>query len=241
MSHQSPLILIVDDDKALRDLLQRYLGEQGFSTAAVGDGESMKNWLEDHAPDLVVIDLMLPGEDGLSLTRYLRASTSLPVLILSAKGEDIDRIIGLEIGADDYLSKPFNPRELVARIRAVLRRNSQPPEEAEHNDTDKTQYRFGPYILNLRDYSLQRDGEEISLTNGEFTLLALLVQHPGHVLTRDHLIDLLKGYDRSPFDRSIDVRITRLRHKIEADPKHPRYIRTIWGKGYLFSPQGSDS
>ena len=241
MSHQSPLILIVDDDRALRNLLQRYLGEQGFSTAAVADGEAMKSWLADHDPDLVVMDLMLPGEDGLSLTRHLRASTRLPVLILSAKGEDIDRIVGLEIGADDYLAKPFNPRELVARIRAVLRRNSQPPEETESTGTDDRLYHFGPYVLNLQNYSLQRDGEEIPLTSGEITLLALLVQHPNRVLTRDHLIDLLKGYDRSPFDRSIDVRITRLRHKIEADPKHPRYIRTVWGKGYLFSPQGSET
>jgi len=241
MSRQAPLILIVDDDKALRDLLRRYLGEQGFSTAAVADGEAMKNWLADHDPDLVVMDLMLPGEDGLSLTRHLRASTRLPVLILSAKGEDIDRIVGLEIGADDYLAKPFNPRELVARIRAVLRRNSQPPEEKESADADNGLYRFGPYVLNLQNYSLRRDGKEISLTSGEISLLALLAQHPNRVLTRDHLIDLLKGHDRSPFDRSIDVRITRLRHKIEADPKHPRYIRTVWGKGYLFSPQGLET
>ena len=241
MSRQSPLILIVDDDKALRDLLQRYLGEQGFSTAVVADGEAMKSWLADHEPDLVVMDLMLPGEDGLSLTRHLRASTRLPVLILSAKGEDIDRIVGLEIGADDYLAKPFNPRELVARIRAVLRRNSPPAKEKEASGTNNNLYRFGPYVLNMQNYSLQRDGKEIALTSGEISLLALLAQHPNHVLTRDHLIDLLKGYDRSPFDRSIDVRITRLRHKIEDDPKHPHYIRTVWGKGYLFNPQGSDS
>ncbi|WP_456407188.1 response regulator [Thiolapillus sp.] len=241
MSAHSPLILIVDDDEALRDLLQRYLGEQGFATAAVADGEAMKAWLTDNNPDLVVMDLMLPGEDGLSLTRHLRASSKLPILILSAKGEDIDRIIGLEIGADDYLAKPFNPRELVARIRAVLRRNSQPNDDAENAGKNDQLHHFGPYTLNLQNYSLLRNGEEIPLTSGEIALLALLVQHPNHVLTRDHLIDLLKGYDRSPFDRSIDVRITRLRHKIEPDPRRPRYIRTVWGKGYLFSPQGSPS
>ena len=240
MSSSAPLILIVDDDEALRDLLQRYLGEQGFSTAAVADGEGMKSWLAKHEPDLVVMDLMLPGEDGLSLTRHLRASTKLPVLILSARGEDIDRIVGLEIGADDYLAKPFNPRELVARIRAVLRRNSPPAKDREAAGADGGLYRFGPYVLNLQNYSLQRDGKEIALTSGEISLLALLAQHPNRVLSRDHLIDLLKGYDRSPFDRSIDVRITRLRHKIEDDPKHPRYIRTVWGKGYLFNPQDSD-
>ena len=241
MSNESPLILIVDDDKALRELLQRYLGEQGFRTGAVADGEGMKAWLADHDPDLVVMDLMLPGEDGLSLTRHLRASSKLPILILSAKGEDIDRIIGLEIGADDYLAKPFNPRELVARIRAVLRRNDLPQKDGGSTEQNSKLYHFGPYVLNLDNYSLQRDGEEVSLTSGEIALLALLAQHPNHVLTRDHLIDLLKGYDRSPFDRSIDVRITRLRHKIEPDPKQPRYIRTVWGKGYLFTPQGDET
>ncbi|WP_456377931.1 response regulator [Thiolapillus sp.] len=236
MTNNKPLILIVDDDLALRELLQRYLGEQGFATTAVADGDGMKKWLADHQPDLVVMDLMLPGEDGLSLTRHLQATTNLPVLILSARGEDIDRIVGLEIGADDYLAKPFNPRELVARIRAILRRNKTQGDPAEDTAEEGTIYRFGPYVLSLDNFTLYRDNEEVALTSGEINLLALLVQHPNHVLSRDRLIDLLKGYDRSPFDRSIDVRITRLRHKIEEDPKHPRYIRTIWGKGYLFSP-----
>ncbi len=236
MKTHKPLILIVDDDLALRDLLQRYLGEQGFETIAVANGAAMKEWLADHQPDLVVMDLMLPGEDGLSLTRQLRVSTNLPVLILSARGEDIDRIVGLEIGADDYLAKPFNPRELVARIRVILRRNTTPDGSAIDAPKEDHIYRFGPYVLNLNNFTLCRGAEEVALTSGEINLLALLVQHPNHVLTRDQLIDLLKGYDRSPFDRSIDVRITRLRHKIEEDPKHPRYIRTIWGKGYLFSP-----
>ncbi len=233
MTNHAPLILVVDDDLALRELLHRYLEEQGFNPVAVDGGEAMKAWLQDHQPDLVVMDLMLPGEDGLSLTRYLRAHSDIPVLILSAKGEDIDRIVGLEIGADDYLAKPFNPRELVARIRAVLRRQNSTDKKLE-NDT--TLYDFGPYTLNLNNYSLTKNGEEVPLTSGEITLLALLVQHPNRILSRDQLIDLLKGYDRSPFDRSIDVRITRLRHKIETDPKHPQYIRTIWGKGYLFAP-----
>ncbi len=241
MSKQTPLILIVDDDQALRELLQRYLGEQGFATAAVASGDAMKDWLKNHEPDLVVMDLMLPGEDGLSLTRHLRANTTLPILILSARGEDIDRIVGLEIGADDYLAKPFNPRELVARIRAVLRRNSAGDHVPEDALINNKRYSFGTYILNLDNQTLHKGDEEIALTSGEIALLALLAQHPNHVLTRDHLIDLLKGYDRSPFDRSIDVRITRLRHKIEEDPKHPRYIRTVWGKGYLFTPQGAEN
>lgn len=241
MSKQTPLILIVDDDQALRELLQRYLGEQGFTTAAVASGDAMKNWMSNHQPDLVVMDLMLPGEDGLSLTRDLRATTKLPILILSARGEDIDRIVGLEIGADDYLAKPFNPRELVARIRAVLRRNSASNHASEDPLENNKLYTFGAFVLNLNNQTLHKDDEDIALTSGEIALLALLVQHPNHVLTRDHLIDLLKGYDRSPFDRSIDVRITRLRHKIEEDPKHPRYIRTVWGKGYLFTPQGAEN
>jgi len=234
MTADKPKILIVDDDHALRELLQRYLTEQGFTVAAVNGGEAMKIWLEEQQPDLVVMDLMLPGEDGLSLTRHLRASSDVPVLILSARGEDIDRIVGLEIGADDYLPKPFNPRELVARIRAILRRGAS---SARDKGPDRDIHRFGPYVLNLNNYSLTKEGEEVTLTNGEISLLALFVQHPNRVLSRDQLIELLKGYDRSPFDRSIDVRITRLRHKIEPDPKHPRYIRTVWGKGYLFSPE----
>ncbi len=233
MTTDIPGILIVDDDQALRELLQRYLTEQGFAVAAVNGGEAMKIWLEEHQPDLVVMDLMLPGEDGLSLTRHLRATSDVPVLILSARGEDIDRIVGLEIGADDYLPKPFNPRELVARVRAILRRRGNSKHAGNGNDI----YRFGPYVLNLGNYSLRRGDEEVTLTSGEISLLALFVQHPNQVLSRDQLIELLKGYDRSPFDRSIDVRITRLRHKIEPDPKHPRYIRTVWGKGYLFSPE----
>jgi two-component system phosphate regulon response regulator OmpR len=240
MTHQTPLILVVDDDQALRELLHRYLQEQGLNPVTVDGGEAMKTWLQDHQPDLVVMDLMLPGEDGLSLTRYLRAQSDVPVLILSAKGEDIDRIVGLEIGADDYLAKPFNPRELVARIRAVLRRHTSSDKGPSAQKPDDQLYTFGPYILNLNNYSLQKGEEEVALTSGEISLLALLVQHPNRVLTRDQLIDLLKGYDRSPFDRSIDVRITRLRHKVEEDPKHPHYIRTIWGKGYLFAP-GDDS
>lgn len=234
MTENKPVILIVDDDLSLRQLLKRYLTEQGFRTSAVNGGEAMHAWLQDHKPDLVVMDLMLPGEDGLSLTRHLRDTTDVPVLILSARGEDIDRIVGLEIGADDYLPKPFNPRELAARIRAVLRRGSKPVKD---DQEDGKLFEFGPYILDLNNYSLHRDKEEIPLTSGEISLLALFVRHPNRVLSRDQLIELLKGYDRSPFDRSIDVRITRLRHKIEPDPKHPRYIRTIWGKGYLFSPR----
>ena len=236
---QEPLqILVVDDDPALRELLQRYLTEQGFGVTTVADGSQMRDFLEGNTPDLVVMDLMLPGEDGLALTRGLRANSNLPVLILSARGDEIDRIVGLEIGADDYLAKPFNPRELVARIRAILRRNQGAGSEDPPGGGKGTKaiYRFGPYELNLDNYSLRRNGEPVPLTGGEMALLEILVQNPNRILSRDRLIDLLKGYDRSPFDRSVDVRVTRLRQKIEPEPKKPRYIRTVWGKGYLFTP-----
>lgn len=238
MEQTIPHILIVDDDPDLRSLLQRYLGEQGFSVTAVPDGTAMKEYLAEQSTDLIIMDLMLPGEDGLSLTRQLRVTSNTPVIILSAKGDEIDRIIGLEIGADDYLPKPFNPRELVARIRAVRRRRQNEDRNTPLPHESSNIYRFGPYALNIDSYSLHKEGKEMPLTSGEFALLEVLAQHPNNVLSRDRLIDLLKGYDRSPFDRSIDVRITRLRHKIERNPKKPQYIRTIWGKGYLFTPKG---
>jgi DNA-binding response OmpR family regulator len=157
--------------------------------------------------------------------------------MLSARGEDTDRIIGLEVGADDYLPKPFNPRELLARIRAVLRR--QETAGAPGDSADATGiFRFGDYTMDSAAQRLLRDEQEVELTSGEFTLLEILARHPNRVLSRDQLVDLIKGYDRSPFDRSIDVRVTRLRRKIEDDPSHPVYIRTVWGKGYLFTPQG---
>ncbi len=232
MSRHPPSILVVDDDPALRNLLQRYLRGQGFEVRTAADGRTMKALISRERPDLVVMDLMLPGDDGLTLTRELRAATDLPVLILSARGEEIDRIVGLEIGADDYLAKPFNPRELAARIRAILRRT-----ESSRKTGETEVFRFGPYRLNLHNYTLWKGKTEVPLTSGEMALLEILARNPNRVLSRDRLIDLLKGYERSPYDRSIDVRITRLRHKIEPDPREPRYIRTVWGKGYMFTPE----
>ena len=188
-----------------------------------------------HAPDLVVLDLMLPGEDGLSLLKWLRADGGPPVIIVSARGEEVDRVVGLEVGADDYLAKPFGPRELLARVRAVLRRGSS---RAEAKEAYTDALTFGPFRLDLASHVLTRDGSEISLTSGEFTLLRIFLEHPNQVLTRDHLITLVKGYERAPFDRSVDVRVTRLRRKIEPNPEAPVYLRTIWGEGYLFSPRG---
>jgi len=227
-------VLVVDDDAGIRELIADYLGKQGMSVETARDGKEMDERLTRFDPDLIVMDLMMPGEDGLALTRRVKAAIGVPVIMLSARGEDIDRIVGLEVGADDYLPKPFNPRELLARIRAVLRRGS----EARSGQEVAEQSRFGPFALNLAAQSLSRDGDEIAITQAEFTLLKLFVEHPNRALSRDQIMDWLKGYERDPFDRSIDVRVTRLRRKIEDDPANPAYIRTIWGQGYLFAPKG---
>lgn len=235
MEHKK--LLVVDDDPGLRELLQGYLASQGYQVDAVADGIAMEQYLQQHAVNLVILDLMLPGEDGLSLARKLRAGGTLPIIMLSARGEDVDRIIGLEVGADDYLAKPFNPRELLARIRAVLRRHDE-IRRKEGDEALAMLHRFGPFQLDLNAHSLSRDGTEVPLTAAEFNLLRIFVEHPNRVLSRDFLMDVMKGYERSPFDRSIDVRVTRLRRKIEADPAAPEYVRTVWGEGYLFAPAG---
>ncbi|NEX23218.1 response regulator [Thiorhodococcus mannitoliphagus] len=229
-------ILVVDDDAGLRALLSDYLAREGFQVAGAEDGEAMDAWMEVNETDLVILDLMLPGEDGLTLARRLRTQTDVPIIMLSARGDEVDRIVGLEVGADDYLPKPFNPRELLARIRAVMRRR-QPLREDDEREHDMI--RFGPYELDLAQQELRRGEELVGLTRGEFDLLRVLAEHPDRVLDRDRLLDLLKGYERSPFDRSVDVQIARLRAKIEPETKHPRFIRTIWGKGYRFTPAGN--
>lgn len=232
--NENPQVLVVDDDAGIRDLLADYLAKQGMKVATARDGKEMDERLAGFDPDLIVMDLMMPGEDGLSLTRRVKAGRDVPVIMLSARGEDIDRIVGLEVGADDYLAKPFNPRELLARIRAVLRRGGA----GARPDGSGEVARFGPFVLDLAAQSLARDGQEIPLTQAEFTLLKLFVEHPGRALSRDQIMDWLKGYERDPFDRSIDVRVTRLRKKLEDDPAKPVYIKTVWGQGYLFSPKG---
>ena len=233
----NPNVLIVDDDAGIRDLLADYLTKQGMHVTTARDGKEMDERLAGPYPDLIVMDLMLPGEDGLSLTRRVKAARDVPVIMLSARGEDIDRIVGLEVGADDYLPKPFNPRELLARIRAVLRRGNTGNHAGNH-DQDAHVARFGPFSLDLAAQALSRDGAEIALSQAEFTLLKLFVERPNRALSRDQIMDSLKGYERDPFDRSIDVRVTRLRKKLEDDPANPVYIRTVWGQGYLFSPKG---
>ena len=228
-------ILIVDDDPALLELLERYLGEQGFAVAGVSDGEAMDRYLAENEVELIILDLMLPGEDGLSIAKRLRVSGSTPILMLSARGDDVDRIVGLEVGADDYLAKPFNPRELLARLRAILRRR-QPDSPGTAVAQQAEVYSFGDFCLDMASRTLTRGGEQVALTSGEYALLQVFVENPNRVLSRDALVDRLAGYERSPFDRSIDVRVTRLRRKIEADPSAPVFIQTVWGEGYRFSP-----
>jgi len=229
-------LLVVDDDPGIRDLLCRYLAEQGFAVSAVEDGKAMDAWLAKETADLVILDLMLPGEDGLSLARRLRSDHKLPIIMISARSEEVDRIVGLEVGADDYLPKPFNPRELLARIRAVLRRNWPVTDD----DTDASvPYVFGPFRFDAEKRILGRDSGEVALSRAEFDLLKVFVTHPNRVLSRDFIVEYMGGSDRDPFDRSIDVRVTRLRHKIEDDPAQPRYVRTVWGIGYQFTPEGS--
>ncbi len=229
-------ILVVDDDDGLRSLLEQYLTTNGFEVSLAANGVAMDEVLQSVKPDLVILDQMMPGEDGLSIARRLRGSAHMPIIMLSARGEDIDRIVGLEVGADDYLAKPFNPRELLARIRAVLR--SKQDAIATEQPATGNMVRFGDFELDLDAQRLSNAGVEVSLTSAEFTILQIFTSHPNRVLSRDQLMDMLKGYDRDPFDRSIDVRVTRLRRKIEVNPAEPAYIRTVWGQGYLFAPKG---
>ncbi len=228
-------LLVVDDDSETRELLSLYLGQQGFDVVAVEDGKAMDAWLADNSTDLVILDLMLPGEDGLSIARRLQSDHKLPIVMISARGEELDRIVGLEVGADDYLPKPFNPRELLARIRAVLRR-SAPLSESGPNSGKSM--RFGDFRFDGVTRVLYRGSHEVNLSRAEFDLLQVFVRRPNRVLSRDMIMDCLSGGDRDPFDRSIDVRVTRLRHKIEDDPSDPRLIRTVWGVGYQFTPKG---
>ena len=241
--HPQPRVLVVDDDPALRQLLQDYLGLSGFQVDVAEGGEQMRQQMAQAMPDLVVLDIMLPGEDGLSLTRALRQSGTVPILMLSARGEEIDRVVGLELGADDYLAKPFSPRELLARVRALLRRAAVPASGSAGADAAHTggRFAFGPFVLDAHARRLLRDGTEVLGAGAELELLCVLAKHPHRVLSRDDLVTWLKGYERDAFDRSVDVRVTRLRRRIETDPAHPRYIRTVRGEGYLFNPRGHEA
>ena len=234
-------ILVVDDDQRLRELLTRYLGEQGFAVKPADGAAAMDKALARERYDLLVLDLMMPGEDGLSVCRRLRAAKEdLPIIMLTATGDDVDRIVGLEMGADDYLPKPFNPRELVARIHAVLRRRTPPP-PAGAPAPDAGEVRFGGISVNLGTRQLARDGKQLSLTTGEFAVLKVLLQHPRQPLSRDKLMELARGREYEVFDRAIDVQVSRLRKLVEEDPSKPRYIQTVWGFGYVFVPDGTNA
>lgn len=231
-------VLVVDDDARIRDLLKRYLTQEGLEVLLAEDGRSLNRVLQREAVDLIVLDLMLPGEDGLSICRRLRgAKDRTPIIMLTAKSEDIDRIVGLEVGADDYLGKPFNPRELLARIHAVLRRRP-PPEVPGAPSSDNEVVHFGPYTLDLGQRTLRKQDTDLALTTGEFAMLKALVRHPRQPLSRDKLAQLARGREFEPFDRSLDVQVSRLRKLIEEDPATPRYIQTVWGVGYVFVPDG---
>ena len=238
-STRAQKILVLDDDARIRDLLRRYLSQEGFEVALAEDGKALNRIMLRDAVDLIVLDLMMPGEDGLSVCRRLRASKDkTPIIMLTAKGEDVDRIVGLEVGADDYLAKPFNPRELLARIHAVLRR--RPVTEVPGAPSSEQEVvRFGSFSFDLGLRSLQKNGQDLSLTTGEFAMLKTLVRHPRQPLSRERLAQLARGREFEPFDRSLDVQISRLRKLIESDVSAPRYIQTVWGVGYVFVPDGS--
>ncbi len=240
MAELKTRILVVDDDQRLRDLLVRYLGGEGFEVKAVADGAAMDRQLLRERYDAIVLDLMLPGEDGLAICRRLRAqggtgASAVSIIMLTAKGDDVDRIVGLEMGADDYLPKPFNPRELLARINAVLRRRAPVGPPGAPSARGEV-FDFGPFSLNLATRTLTKNGKPVSLTTGEFSVLKVLVQHPRQPLSRDKLMELARGREYEVFDRSIDVQISRLRKLVEEDPSHPRHIQTVWGFGYVFVP-----
>lgn len=230
-------ILIVDDDERLRRLLERFLTEQGFRVRGVENAEQMDRVLARELFNLVVLDLMMPGEDGLSVCRRLRADNNqIPIIMLTAKGDEASRIQGLELGADDYLAKPFNPRELLARIKAVLRRQATSVPGAPGNE--ESQVTFGDYTLSLATRELSKGDQVHMLTTGEFAVLKALVEHAREPLTRDKLMNLARGREWDALERSIDVQVSRLRRMIEPDPSKPRYIQTVWGVGYVFVPDG---
>jgi two-component system phosphate regulon response regulator OmpR len=234
----SPRILVVDDDPALRDLLRAYLSDTGFVVDLAGDGVEMRRAMAQAMPDALVLDLMLPKEDGLALTRELRAHCGVPIVMVSARGAEIDRVVGLELGADDYLAKPFSPRELLARLRALLRR-AQGLLPAAAPDPQPEGERFGPFRLDRATRRLLVGDQDLGLSGAEYELLVVFVERPNRVLSRDLLLDLLKGYERDPYDRTVDLRVARLRRRIEPDQANPVYVRTVRGAGYLFNPRGA--
>jgi two-component system OmpR family response regulator len=233
----APHILIVDDHREIRDLVSRALSKDGFRVSTAADGRAMRKVLADSRIDLILLDLMLPGEDGLLLCRTLRAESNVPIIMLTAKGEEIDRVIGLEMGADDYLPKRFGSRELIARIKAVLRRSQEKTSKGETVLQRPKTYHFDRWELDIGSRALLRgDGVTVPLSTGEYDLLVALVERPQRVLNRDQLLDLARGRSAAGLDRSIDTQVSRLRKKLEIDPGDPQIIKTVWGGGYMFTP-----
>lgn len=230
------VVLLVEDDSEIGELISRYLETHQIDVVLVGDGRAMDAALATRDFDLLILDLNLPGEDGLSICRRLRAERDLPIIIVTAQGEDVDRIVGLEMGADDYMVKPFNPRELLARIRSVLRRAHAAPRNGQ--SAGGRYYLFCGWRVDVMAHQVTApSGMKVAMTSAEFDLLYALCERPNRVLTRDQLIDLTHGPTAGPFQRSIDVLISRLRQKLEADPKNPKFIQTVRSEGYLFAPQ----
>ena len=228
-------ILVVDDQREIRDLVQEYLAGEGFRVSTAHDGAGMRRVLSQSPADLVILDLGLPGEDGLTLARWLRSQSGIGIIILTGRGETVDRIIGLEMGADDYLPKPFNLRELLARVKSVLRRVHSPTGDSPQPTRSRT--RFAGWNFDLSSRELRSPaGREVRLTTGEFDLLAAFVNHANQVLSRDRLLDLARSREAAPFDRTIDVQVGRLRRKLEDDPRNPILIKTVRGSGYIFTP-----
>lgn len=229
-------ILIVDDDRDIRDLLSEYLQKQGYRVSVASDGRSMRIALSRSAPDLIVLDLMLPGDDGLTLCREVRAQSDIPIIMLTARGEEVDRIVGLEMGADDYLSKPFSPRELVARIKSILRRSRSLPSNLKPEQVRT--FKFAGWMLDVATRNLVSPaGVNVALSGTDYKLLRIFLDHPNRVLNRDQLIDMTQSRDAGPFDRSIDLQVSRLRKRLEDNPKEPSIIKTARGEGYVLAAE----
>jgi len=230
----SPHILVVDDEREIREPLAKYLARNGMRADVAANATEARAALKNSAIDLVILDIMMPGEDGLSLCRHLRETLDLPVILLTAMAEDTDRVVGLEIGADDYVTKPFNPRELLARIKAVLRRAQSVPRP--RDETGGERLKFGSWMLDTdRRELVGADGVAVPLSTAEFKLLMVFLRRPRVVLSREQLLDLTSGRAAEVFDRSIDNQVSRLRRKVEADPKNPVLVKTVWGGGYMFA------
>ncbi len=231
-----PHLLLVDDERSIREPLAQFLQKQGFRVTQASDAAAARTRLAAYAIDLIILDIMMPGEDGLSLTRHIRETSEIPVILLTARSEETDRIVGLEMGADDYVVKPFSPRELATRAKVILRRAASGG--ARQHAPDSGSYAFAGWVLKTGERALvDREGVSVALSTGEYNLLLALAQRPRQVLTRDQLLDLTQGREAAAFDRAIDNQISRLRRKIESDAKNPDLIKTVWGGGYTLAAE----